>query len=196
MQRLPYPNMSNISGPVKERLEARLPLNIYKMLCHAPTLFPAWMDLGRGVLYESMLDAKLRELAILRIGYLANSAYETHQHRKIAMAVGLSPEKIEGLRHEPNSAIYAPIEMVVLRMTEQVVSNVKADDSLFSECVNLLGQQQTMELLISIGFYMMVVRVIENTGIEIEIDGGPSQDEVAQARIMTLAALSNAGEKK
>ena len=112
------------------------------------------------------------------------------------MAVGLSPEKIEGLRHEPNSAIYTPIEMVVLRMTEQVVSNVKADDSLFTECVNLLGQQQTMELLISIGFYMMVVRVIENTGIEIEIDGGPSQDEVAQARIMTLAALSNAGEKK
>jgi hypothetical protein len=37
----------------------------------------------------------------------------------------------------------------------------------------------------------MVVRVIENTGIEIETDGGPSLDEVKRTRDATLTSLAH-----
>lgn len=190
MLRMPYPDMNHLAPELKVRLDERLPLNIYRMLCNAPTFFPGWMDLGRAVLYQARLDPQLRELAILRVGYLSESAYETHQHCKIAAAVGLTQEKIEGTRQAVDAGVYNEREQLVLRLTEQVLRDVRADDETFAACVAGLGSQETMELLITIGFYMMVVRLIENTGIEIESGGGPSPEEVKRARKQTLARLA------
>lgn len=165
---------------MRQLLDERLPLNIYRMLAHAPALMPGWMELGRRILYQCRLEPRLRELAILRVGHLSGSAYEVHQHRKIAITVGLSAEKIAGTEREADAKIYDDREVLVLRMAEQVVRKVKADDALFAAVVAALGNEQTMELLITIGFYMMAARIMENTQIEIETAGGPSMQEVGR----------------
>ena len=190
--RLPYPDLDSLDDACRIRLAERLPLNIYRMLCHAPTFYPGWMDLGRAVLYEAQLPAKLRELAILRVGHLCRSPYELHQHRKIALAVGITPEQVEAVASQPAGPLFDHTERAVLAATDQLVHDVRIGDALFAELRTRLGEQQVMELLISVGFYMMVARVIENTGIPIEEGGGPSQQEVAQAREKTLRALAAA----
>jgi hypothetical protein len=63
---------------------------------------------------------------------------------------------------------------------------------LFGGLRTLLGDRQVMELVISVSFYMMVARVIENSGVPIEDGGGPSLQEVADARRKTLLALQAA----
>jgi len=191
--RLPYPDLATLDQACLDRLQERLPLNIYRMLCHAPTLYPGWMDLGRAVLYEAKLPARLRELAILRVGNLCHSPYELHQHRKIALAVGLAPEQVDAVADRPDSPLFDDIEQAVLAATDQLVTQVRIDDGLFSTLLANLGGQQVMELIISVGFYMMVARVIENTGIPIEDGGGPSVQEVARAREKTLRSLRGDG---
>lgn len=187
MPRLPYPDVDRLPGAVRERLAERLPLNVYRMLAHAPTLFPGWMDLGRAVLYESQLDPQLRELAILRVGRLAGSAYEVHQHRKIALAVGLTADQVEATRVGAAAPVFDARQSMVLEFTDRAVNDVRVDDATFTRCVEALGERRTIELLVTIGFYMMVVRLLENTGVEIEAGGGPSLDEVARSRQSMLA---------
>lgn len=51
------------------------------------------------------LDPLLREVVILRIGFLSKASYEVHQHKRVARKVGMSDEKIAALEHDPQSAV-------------------------------------------------------------------------------------------
>lgn len=194
MPRLPYPDPTTLSPQVQTMLRDRLPLNIYRILGNAPTIMPGWFALGRGILYESELDPALRELVVLRVGHLSHCAYEVHQHRRLAASIGLSAEKIAGTEHGAHADLHADLyderELLVLRMTEQLVLKVKADSNLFATAVAKLGAQQTMELMVVVGFYMMAARIMENTEIEIEAGGGPSVEEAQRLRAEVAARIA------
>ncbi len=100
------------------------------------------------------------------------------QHRTIAHAIGLTQAKIDGAAREADPGLYAGNELLVLRMTEQVVRKVKADDELFAATVAALGYELTMELLIVIGLYVMMAQVLENAEVALEEGGGPAQQDV------------------
>jgi 4-carboxymuconolactone decarboxylase len=187
MNRLPYPGPGSVPAEVQALLDVRPPRNVFRMMAHAPALMPGIMELTGAILYRSKLDPLFRELAILRVGHLCGSSYEVHQHRKIAGAIGLSAEKIEATAQDADAALYDPREILVLRMAEQVVRQVKADDALFAATVAALGKEKTMELLIIIGLYVMLAQVLENAEVELEEGGGPAASDVnrlfsAQAR--------------
>jgi len=184
---MPYPDPQAVPAPVQALLDARPPRNVFKMMAHAPALMPGIMELTAAVLYCSKLPAALRELVILRVGHLCGSSYEVEQHRKISRAIGLSQDKIDATARDVDPSLYDGREILVLRMTEQVVRKVKADDALFADTLGELGQELTMELLVIIGLYVLLAQVLENAEVAIEEGGGPSQQDVsaifgAQAR--------------
>ena len=178
MNRMPYPAAGSVPPAVQALLDARPPRNVFRMMAHAPALMPGIMELTGAVLYRAKLDPVLRELVILRVGNLCGSSYEVAQHRKIAQAIGLTQAKIDGAAREADPALYAGNELLVLRMTEQVVRKVKADDELFAATAAALGHELTMELLIVIGLYVMLAQVLENAEVALEEGGGPAQQDV------------------
>ena len=178
MTRMPSPAAGSVPPSVQALLDARPPRNVFRMMAHAPALMPGIMELTGAVLYRAKLDPVLRELVILRVGNLCGSSYEVAQHRKIARAIGLTQAKIDGTAREADPALYAGNELLVLRMTEQVVRKVKADDALFAATVAALGHELTMELLIVIGLYVMLAQVLENAEVALEEGGGPAQQDV------------------
>jgi alkylhydroperoxidase family enzyme len=178
VSRLPYPDPASVPAEVRALLDARPPRNIFRMLSHAPTLMPGIMELTGAILYRMKLDPILRELAILRVAHLCGSEYEIHQHRKIAQAIGVPPHKIEAAGRDAEPQLYDERELLVLRMAEQVVRKVKADDALFAATMAALGGEQTMELLVVIGCYVMLAQVLENAEVDLEGDGGPAQQDV------------------
>jgi len=190
MPRLPYPDPAKLTPEARQMLEDRLPLNFFKMLGHAPSFMPGWFTLGRGILYQAELPPELRELAILRVGSLSNCAYEGHQHRRLAATIGLSPEKIAGAEKDADPAVFDKREQAVLRFTEQVVTKVKADKDVFDAVVAELGERQAMELMITIGFYMMAARLMENTEVDLEAGGGPSLEEAKRLRDRVAAKVA------
>ena len=180
MSRMPYPEPGAIPAPVQALLDARPPRNVFKMMAHAPALMPGIMELTGAILYRSKLAPALRELVILRVGHLCRSSYEVHQHRKISAAIGMSQDKIDGTGRDADPKLYAGRELLVLRVTEQVVRKVKTDDALFAEALAELGNELTMELLVIIGLYVMLAQVLENAEVEVEEGGGPSQQDVSK----------------
>lgn len=178
MTRLPYPDPAAISSEVRKLLDARPPRNVFRMMAHAPALMPGIMELTGSILYRTKLDPVLRELAILRVGHLCGSTYEVHQHRKIAQAIGIAASKIDGTACDGDAELYDETELLVLRLTEQVVRQVRADDQLFAATAAVLGHERTMELLIVIGAYVMLAQVLENAGVDVEEGGGPVQQDV------------------
>jgi 4-carboxymuconolactone decarboxylase len=178
MGRMPYPK--SVPPEVQALLDARPPRNVFKMMAHAPALMPGLMELTGAILYRAKLEPVLRELVILRVGHLCGSSYEVHQHIKISQAIGLPQPKIDGTAKDADPALYDARELVVLRLTEQVVRKVKADDALFAEAVKTFGHELSMEILIVIGLYVMLAQVLENAEVEVEQGGGPSQADVSK----------------
>jgi len=176
MTRIPYPK--SVPAEVQAILDARPKRNVFRMLAHAPALVPGLMELTGAILYRAKLDPVSRELAILRVGHLCGSHYEVAQHRKIAAAVGFTPERVEGALSGFDENLFSKKELLVLQLSEQVVRKTRADDALFTATVAEFGAEQAMELLVIIGTYVMLAQVLENTGVELEEGGGPAQADV------------------
>lgn len=168
MGRIPYYDMANASPELQDLLKARNPLNLYRMLPHATTIAPGFLKMGGAILRESALDPVLRELAILRVGFLSNASYEIHQHKRVARNVGMSDDKIAALENDPDSDVFSPLEKLVIRYTDDVVTNVKASTELFDSLQAQLDIRRMAELTLTIGFYMTVSRFLENFEVDIE----------------------------
>src|SRR5262245_30469617 len=159
MARTAYFDLAQAPPAYTELLGERPPLNLYRMLPHAGPAAVGFLNLGGALLRRGELDPQLREIAILRVGMLSGATYEVHQHKRVARKAGLAPEKIAALT-EPGSdfAVFSERERFVLDFTDQVVHHVKVNDATFARAQELFGQRPLAELVLTIGFYMMVSR--------------------------------------
>jgi len=143
-------------------------LNINKMMAHAENCVRHYMRLGSALLSQVKLDACLREISILRVATLCNSYYEWYQHEKMARKAGVSEEKIAGVKIWPESNCFDELEQLVLKYTDEVTLQVKSSDETFYALAEHLDHRELVELTLSIGFYNMVARFLENTEVQIE----------------------------
>ncbi|KGP75084.1 carboxymuconolactone decarboxylase [Desulfosporosinus sp. Tol-M] len=164
LEEMPEKTRQMISGG-KSQLSV---LNVNKMVAHAENSARHFMRMGNSLLTQAKLDARLRELAILRIATLCDSRYEWYQHEILAKQVGITEQQISAVRLDKNSPVFNDQERAVLRYTEEVTVNVKSSEESFAELSQFLSNRELVELTLTIGFYNLVARFLENTGVEIE----------------------------
>jgi alkylhydroperoxidase family enzyme len=172
MARIPYFDLDQAPPAFREMLANRPPLNIYRMVAHGGPTAEGFLALGSAILRRSALDPQLRELVILRVGALCGSHYEVFQHRRVAAQAGVPAAKIEAVlrqaQGEPEARAFSALELDVLRYTDSVVRDVKAPQALFDAVATALPHQQLIELMMAIGFYMLVSRLLENLEVDLE----------------------------
>jgi alkylhydroperoxidase family enzyme len=170
MARLPYADPGAAPERVRRALETVPPLNVFRMVANAETAFRPWLAFGGALLSSLELDGRLRELAILRVARLSGAEYEWVQHAPIALAVGASEEQVGAVdRGDLDDASLGEAERAALRFTSEVVRDVRAsDDALAALRAAGLSPREVVELLLVIGQYMLVARVAETAGIELD----------------------------
>ena len=174
MARLPYVDPATAPAPVRELLE-RLPvsLNVFRMMAHAETDFRPLLQLGTAILGRQKLLPKLRELVILRVAALSPARYEWVQHVPIAHATGATPEQVAALeRGDVAAACFDAVERLVLRFATEVVQKVRASDATFAELARLVSPQEVVELIVTVGYYMMLARLLETTAVDLDPPAG------------------------
>ena len=182
MARIPYVDPASAPEAVKETL-ARLPvrLNIFKMMAHAETNFRPLVRLGTSILTEQQLPPTLRELAILRVAHLSRAEYEWVQHVPIAKMTGVSDEQVAALeRDDAAASCFDPVQRLVLRATDEIVRDCGPSDATFAELASRFSHREIVELVLAVGFYMTIARLMVTTRIDL--------DEVAGARILQSIA--------
>jgi alkylhydroperoxidase family enzyme len=168
MPRIPYFDVEQATGKHAEFLGKLKPhMNIMRMLANSEAGLKGFTRMGNALLNRSELDPTLRELAILRVGRLSRAAYEVFQHERIAREAGVEEAKIAALREATiDSPAFSDNDRAVLRFTDDVVRNVKASDKTLKAVRAFLTPGALVELTLTIGYYMMVCRFLETTGVE------------------------------
>lgn len=143
-------------------------LNLFKVLAHSPKICRDWNRMGATILLRGKLPAKLRQLAIVRVGELAKCRYELSAHRPFGLSVGLTQEQIDDIGDWENSSNFDNDERAVLQYTDEVAQNIKASDEAFSGIQKIFSPREIVELTVAIGFYGMVVRTLETLQVDLE----------------------------
>ncbi|MDB5392961.1 MAG: carboxymuconolactone decarboxylase family protein [Rhodospirillales bacterium] len=168
MTRIPYPDPSKQSAVVRATLE-RAPINIMKMVSHASE--PVFTGFGQfsGAFYQpSDLEPLLREVAILRVGYLSKSAYEVYHHEAMGRQIGLTDAQIDAIRAGRPDPVLTPAQQAVMAFADDVVLNVRAGDVTLATVRGFLSDRALVDLILVIGLYMTVSRLLETTGVGLD----------------------------
>ena len=150
MARLPYADISE-----------RLPqLNIFRLIANAQTAYRPFMAYGAALLRDLELDPVVREQAILRVAALTPGAeYEWVQHEAIGRAVGMTDAQVEACRSgDPDD--------LMLRFTEEVVRDASPSDATFAAMAESFSPREIIELILVIGQYMMLARLMATAQID------------------------------
>jgi alkylhydroperoxidase family enzyme len=180
MARLPYVNPATAPERVRETLAGvAAPLNIFNMMAHAESNLRSLLRLGGTILSKQQLPGRLRELAILRIAKLSGARYEWVQHVPIGQAAGVSDAQVAALdAGKTDAACFAARERLVLRFTDEVVRDVRASDDTFAQMRKEFSAREIVELILAIGYYMMIARLLETTGVDLEPAGTKLADSM------------------
>jgi len=144
-----------------------VPLKIFRLMAQAETNFRPLLALGTSILAEQQLSPTLRELAILRVARLSGADYEWTQHVPIAEATGVSPAQVAALAEDDvTAACFDDLQRAVLRFTTEVASDVDCGDATFAALAAHLSPREIVELIVAIGFYMMLARLMVVAQIE------------------------------
>jgi alkylhydroperoxidase family enzyme len=169
MPRIAYRDPAELSEVARAKL-GEVPANVTRMLAVASEpVFLQIADVGGALIKGSSLPPQLRELAILRVGYLSNSPYETFQHEALGRYVGLSEKQIAAIRAGDATEL-GETQAAVLAFVDDVVVNVRASDATLTKVRRYLDDTQLADLLLLIGFYMLVCRYLETTGVELDAE--------------------------
>jgi len=165
MPRIPYPDISTLPEIVQKRI-ADLPLNIVRITAHASVpLFEAQGQLGRACADPQVLEPRLRETVILRVAHLSNSAYELYHHIPLGRAAGLTEVELGALAVE-NYAKLDPLLAAAARFTDEVVKQLSPSDETLATLRKLVSDQILVNIVLTIGCYMSIARIVAVTGIE------------------------------
>jgi alkylhydroperoxidase family enzyme len=168
--RLPYADPERLPDAAREALDAVPPLGVFRMMANAETAFRPWLRWGGVLLSDLALDPLLRELAILRVARLTPHAdYEWIQHEPIARAVGASDDQVAALeRDDIEAGAFTNSQRTVLRFTTEFVHDARVSDGTFAEATALLSARELIELMMVIGQYSMLARVMATTELDLD----------------------------
>lgn len=145
-------------------------LSIFQVLLNHPPLARAINDLLATMLWHGALDPRLRELVIMRIGWLTACDYEWTQHWRVASRLGVAPDDLLGVRDWQAHAGFGPTERAVLAATDDVVRDGAVSAESWAACEREMNCDTTVliELVTAIGAWRMVASILHSLQVPLE----------------------------
>ena len=162
-----------------------------------PRLGSALQALGASVRYETGLDDRCREIAILVVAAHWRSDFEQYAHEAVARSAGLTDAELAAIRdgrytdlgaahggghttRDSRPAALAGREAVVARTVAALVARGDLDDAEYRQAVEEVGTAGLFELLTLVGYYatlalqLRVFRVPAPEGTDQPAGPGPA----------------------
>jgi 4-carboxymuconolactone decarboxylase len=161
MALLPYGSEESVrNAPIK--------LNVARMIGNSEAASKPFARMANALVMKTKLDPKLREIAILRTAKDSHSVYEWTQHVPMAKHVGVTDAQVAAMDNWQSANCFNDLERSVLRFTDEVALNVKGSREALEALKKHLDSTEIVELILSIGFWGMVARLLETTEVDLE----------------------------
>jgi AhpD family alkylhydroperoxidase len=153
------------------------PLTVLELFAHHPALARAFLAYNRYLNgRRSTLPPRVRELAILRVAWRRRCRYEWAQHVRIAAKAGVTPQEIALVRagDAPGGAGGAgtadalALARLVIGAVDELDDNSRLSDQTYQALAAEFGEQQLMDLVFTIGTYVLLAMAFNAFGLELD----------------------------
>lgn len=157
---------------------------VFETLAHHPRLMRRMNALGGVFMRSEHIDARTREIIVLRIAWRTGCTYELAQHIPIGQRAGLDEAEIIAITGG-DVDVLPTADRVLIILADAIERDVAVDDTTYAAVAARWSTQGILELLAVAGFYRMLAGVLN--GLRVPVDAwllsdsprNPSEDPPA-----------------
>lgn len=161
-ERLPLPPDSALNPAQREAARALIEgprkgvYGPFLPLLRSPVLLDRVARMGEYLRFESVLDARVRELVICAVARHVSNQFEWTMHAPLARKAGVSEAAIEALRAGARPKDLRADEEAALDFTHELLQTNGTSDPTYAAALAAFGEQGVVELASLIGYFAMV----------------------------------------
>jgi alkylhydroperoxidase family enzyme len=165
---VPLPDDDELKALLGDAYRPDTALNVMKMMGGTGDFFPALAGMVQAVFSEPDIDAKHREVIILRAASLLNCPYEWQANEQMARNAGLTSAEIDMVAGElVDDALDADYKLLVAATDELLVSGTLTDDVLQS-LLDTFGVTVTRKYIATIAWFSLLSLFLNGTRVPME----------------------------
>jgi alkylhydroperoxidase family enzyme len=170
--RVPYPKRDEYPSAhlaaYDRMLRERGPLHIFLALANIPNLLDPLLTFTSEMRQGAVIEARLRELAIMTVALATGATYEFNHHWNSALEAGLRREQLEQLAEAETSDAFDDRERTIVRYAREATLSLKVSEGIWSALCRHFSLRETMDLVLAVAWYNAVARMLIPMEIEIE----------------------------
>jgi 4-carboxymuconolactone decarboxylase len=137
-------------------------------LVHHPALAKAFLTFNNHVAMAATLSKRIRELLILRIGWLRRSEYEFVQHLTLGRRAGLTDAELERIQLGPDAAGWDPEDADLVRAVDELHLHACIQDETWGRLAARFDTAQLLDLVFVVGCYDVLAMVFNTVRAQLE----------------------------
>jgi 4-carboxymuconolactone decarboxylase len=122
----------------------------------SPALADRLQKVGEYVRFDSSLDRRVNEMAIIMTAQYWGSQYEWHAHAPLAIKAGLDPAIVAAIGAGRKPEQMQEDEAIVWEFTTQLRRDHGVDDAIYAKALAKFGEAGIMDLVAVNGYYDVV----------------------------------------
>jgi 4-carboxymuconolactone decarboxylase len=161
-ERLPMPAADQMNAAQRDAAQALIDgprkgvYGPFLPLLRSPVLLERMAKVGEYLRFDSVLDARIRELATCAAARHVGNQFEWVMHAPLARKAGVAAESIEALRVGARPKQLAPDEEAALDFTRELLHTNGTSDPTYQAALAAFGEQGVVELASLVGYFVMV----------------------------------------
>jgi len=184
--RLPLPAMSSLDEAQRAAANALIDgprkgvYGPFVPLLRSPVLLERVAGLGEYLRFDSVLDARVRELATCVAARHASNRFEWAMHAPLAIQAGVAPAAIEALRQGATPRALAPDEQDAVDFVKELLATHGVSDLTYAAALARWGERGIVELTSLVGYFVMVSWLMNVARTPARASAGPAIDAFPQ----------------
>jgi alkylhydroperoxidase family enzyme len=157
--------LQRILGPAYDPAKT---LNVIKMFAGTEEMFPAVIGFIRAVFNAQGVDARVREMIVLRAAKKYNTLYEWQANATLAANVGLPPAAISAAASDRRVEGIDPEYILVCIATDELSDEGQLSDETLGELLARYGETVTRKLILIISWFNLLSRFVNGCRVPLE----------------------------
>lgn len=143
---------------------------LYRTLGNAPAMLNAWVGMAWPLRNEATTSRALRELIIMRVAQLTQTAYEWVAHRPMTVKCGITDTQLSDLENWRESEAFSAEERELLAMTDELTDGLDVSDATWAALAARYEPSELVELVLTCTYYSCVSRTLRALRLPVDMD--------------------------
>lgn len=166
---LPESEWSDEQREIVESLQGDV-TNAIATYLHHPVLTGNLLPFEHYISSESALEARDRELLILRTAWLCRSNYVWAERADAARRAGITEEELARIAQGPDAPGWSAFEAALLRAADELHVDTFVSDATWSDLEARYTAEQLVDLVFTVGEFTMIAGTLNSLRVEIDAD--------------------------